>query len=60
MEQRALTRREFLVFTGGGLVAAGALGPQAVLAQSTTIRHRRNVQPARGAEFQLTVTRKFY
>ena len=38
MEQRALTRREFLVFTGGGLVAAGMLGPQAVLAQSTTIR----------------------
>ena len=45
MEQRALTRREFLVFTGGGLVTAGMLGPQAVLAQSTTIRHRRNVQP---------------
>lgn len=38
MEQRGLTRREFLGFTGGGLVAAGMLGPQAVLAQSTTIR----------------------
>ena len=38
MEQRALTRREFLVLSGSGLVAAGALGPQAVLAQSTTIR----------------------
>ena len=34
MEQRALTRREFLVLSGSGLVAAGALGPQAVLAQS--------------------------
>ena len=38
MEQRALTRREFLVLTGSGIVAAGALGPRAVLAQSTTIR----------------------
>jgi NitT/TauT family transport system substrate-binding protein len=38
MEQRALTRREFLVLAGSGLVAAGALGPQTVLAQSTTIR----------------------
>src|SRR5499426_2913375 len=38
MQQKALTRREFLVLTGSGLVAAGVLGPQAVLAQSTTIR----------------------
>jgi ABC-type nitrate/sulfonate/bicarbonate transport system substrate-binding protein len=38
MEQRALTRREFLVLAGSGVVAAGALGPRAVLAQSTTIR----------------------
>src|SRR5882724_11075890 len=38
MEQRALTRREFLVLSGSGLVAAGALGPETVLAQSTTIR----------------------
>src|SRR5262249_61029401 len=38
MEQRGLTRREFLVLAGSGLVAAGALGPQVVLAQSTTIR----------------------
>ena len=38
MEQRALTRREFLVLSGSGLMAAGMLGPQAVLAQSTTIR----------------------
>src|SRR6266496_3407084 len=38
MEQRALTRREFLVLSSSGLVAAGMLGPQAVLAQSTTIR----------------------
>src|SRR5262245_31214758 len=38
MEQRALTRREFLVLAGSGLMATGALGPQVVLAQSTTIR----------------------
>src|SRR5499426_509413 len=38
MEQRGLTRREFLVLAGSGLVAAGALGPQVVLAQSTIIR----------------------
>ncbi len=38
MEQRALTRREFLVLSGSGLVAAGILGPQAVMAQATTIR----------------------
>src|SRR5439155_22138014 len=34
----ALTRREFLVLTGSGLVAAGVLRPPAVLAQTTTIR----------------------
>ncbi|TAJ87999.1 ABC transporter substrate-binding protein [bacterium] len=38
MEQRALTRREFLILSGSGLVAAGVLGPQTVLAQATTIR----------------------
>ena len=38
MESRELTRREFLVLTSSGLVAAGALGPEVVLAQSTTIR----------------------
>jgi sulfonate transport system substrate-binding protein len=38
MEQRALTRREFLVLTGSGLMAADVFGPQAVLAQATTIR----------------------
>jgi NitT/TauT family transport system substrate-binding protein len=38
MQQKALTRREFLVLTGSGIVAAGMFGPQAVLAQSTTIR----------------------
>jgi len=38
MAQRTLTRRDFLILSGGGLVAAGVLGPQAVLAQTTTIR----------------------
>src|SRR5882672_2732675 len=38
MEQKALTRREFLIFSGSGLVVAGMLGPRAVLAQTTTIR----------------------
>jgi sulfonate transport system substrate-binding protein len=38
MTQRTLTRREFLIYSGGGLAAAGVLGPQAVLAQATTIR----------------------
>jgi NitT/TauT family transport system substrate-binding protein len=38
MEQRALTRREFLILSGGGLMGAGVFGPQAVLAQTTTIR----------------------
>ncbi len=38
MEQRALTRREFLILSGSGLAAASVLGPQAVLAQAITIR----------------------
>ena len=38
MEQTALTRREFLILSGSGLVAAGVLGPEALFAQSTTIR----------------------
>ncbi len=38
MEQRALTRREFLILSGSGLAAAGALGPQALFAQAVTIR----------------------
>jgi sulfonate transport system substrate-binding protein len=38
MEQRALTRREFLIVSGSGLVAASAFGPAAVFAQSATIR----------------------
>ena len=38
MKQTILTRREFLIISGGGLVAAGILGPEAVLAQATTIR----------------------
>src|SRR5215831_10925299 len=38
MEQRGLTRREFLILAGSGLVVVGAVGPQAVLAPSTTIR----------------------
>src|SRR5215813_9599527 len=38
MEQRGLTRREFLVLAGSGLVAVGAVGPEALFAQSTTIR----------------------
>lgn len=38
MEQRALTRREFLILSGSGLVAAGVLGPRIVLAQATSIR----------------------
>lgn len=38
MAHRTLKRREFLILSGGGLVAAGVLGPQAVLAQATTIR----------------------
>jgi len=38
MAQRTLTRREFLILSGGGLVAAGVVGPEALFAQSTTIR----------------------
>ncbi len=38
MEQRALTRREFFTLSGSGLVVAGVFGPEAVLAQATTIR----------------------
>src|SRR3989475_12805872 len=38
MEQRVLTRREFLILSSSGLAAASVLGPQAVLAQTTTIR----------------------
>ncbi len=38
MEQRVLTRREFLILSGSGLAAATVLGPQAVQAQATTIR----------------------
>ena len=37
MEQR-LTRREFLILSSSGLIAAGALGPEALFAQTTTIR----------------------
>ena len=37
MEQR-LTRREFLILSSSGLIAAGALGPKALFAQTTTIR----------------------
>src|SRR5436309_13759969 len=37
MEQR-LTRREFLILSSSGLIAAGALGPAALFAQTTTIR----------------------
>ena len=38
MEQTILTRREFLILSGSGLIAAGALGPKALFAQTTTIR----------------------
>ncbi len=37
MEQ-GLTRREFLILSSSGLIAAGALGPKALFAQTTTIR----------------------
>ena len=37
MEQR-LTRREFLILSSSGLIAAGVLGPKALFAQTTTIR----------------------
>jgi NitT/TauT family transport system substrate-binding protein len=38
MEQRTFTRREFLILSGSGLMAAGVLGPEALFAQTTTIR----------------------
>ncbi len=38
MGQRALTRREFLVLSGTGLLAGGLLAPQSGLAQAPTIR----------------------
>ncbi len=38
MGEHTVTRREFLILSGGGLVAAGVLGPQAVLAQAASIR----------------------
>ena len=38
MEQRALTRREFLILSAGSFTAVGVLGPEALFAQSTTIR----------------------
>jgi NitT/TauT family transport system substrate-binding protein len=38
MGQRTLTRREFLILSGSGLMAAGVLGPEALFAQTTTIR----------------------
>jgi hypothetical protein len=34
MEQRMLTRREFLILSGTGLMAAGVLDPQALFAQA--------------------------
>jgi NitT/TauT family transport system substrate-binding protein len=38
MEQRRFTRREFLILSGSGLMAAGVLRPAALLAQTATIR----------------------
>ena len=38
MAQKALTRREFLILSGTSLAAASIFSPQAVLAQSATIR----------------------
>ncbi len=38
MEQKTLTRREFMILSGGGLLATGVMGPRAVLAQSVTVR----------------------
>ena len=38
MEQRAFTRRDFLIFCSSSLMAAGMLGPEALFAQSATIR----------------------
>lgn len=38
MEQSVLTRREFLVLSGAGTLAAGVLSPQSSLAQAPTIK----------------------
>src|SRR5215470_2245775 len=38
MEQKALTRREFIILSGSSLLAASALGPETLFAQSATIR----------------------
>ena len=38
MKQRELTRREFLVLSGSGLMATQVLGPEVLFAQSVTIR----------------------
>ena len=38
MGQKVLTRRELLILSGSGLVAASAVGPKALFAQTTTIR----------------------
>jgi NitT/TauT family transport system substrate-binding protein len=38
VEQKALTRREFLILSSSGLVTACVLRPEALFAQSTTIR----------------------
>jgi len=38
MEQRMLTRREFLILSGSGLMAAGVFDPQGLFAQAMTIR----------------------
>lgn len=38
MEQGALTRREFLILSASGFMAAGILRPEVLFAQSTTIR----------------------
>ena len=38
MELRRLTRREFLILSGSSFAAARVLGPEALFAQSTTIR----------------------
>ena len=38
MEQKELTRREFLILSGAGVLAASVLGPQRAFAQTVTIR----------------------
>ena len=38
MTQRTFTRREFMILSGGGFVAAGVVGPEALFAQTATIR----------------------